>query len=234
MYPIKGAGMGYGMLNTKSQERKTIDLLLPVFLMGVILLGSGCVTTLHFVDAKKKSSTSSTETSGGTTTGGGTTTDGGTTGGGTTTGGTTPETQPDGTQGGTTGPQEQYGAGASCAQPTQGGTTGGTQGGTQPVTGTPPQQQPTTTIKGPIQLQECAASGIVALVDCQQVMNIKNIHNTVVRGSNYAIGAPGTSANGATPTVLYVPGVGYVELTGIQNAGNGQATITYFVLVPTK
>jgi hypothetical protein len=208
--------MGYGMLNTKTNQRKTIDLLLPVFLIGIILVSSGCVTTLHFADAKKKSSTGVT---GGGTPSGGTPSGGTTTGGGTETGGGTPS-------GGT----GETGTGGTGGTGETG--TGGT-GGTQPPPGTPPRQQPLT-IKGPMQQQLCAASGVVALVDCQQVMNIKNIHNTVVRGSNYAIGAPGTSANGATPTVLYIQGVGYVEITGIQNAGNGQATITYFVLVPTK
>jgi hypothetical protein len=73
-----------------------------------------------------------------------------------------------------------------------------------------------------MQQQLRAASGIVALVSCQQIMNIKNIHNAVVRGCNIAIGVPGTTARGATPAVLFIPGVGYVELTGVRTRGMGK------------
>jgi hypothetical protein len=71
------------MLNTKRNERKTINMIVPIFLIGIILVGSGCVMIPHFAYAKKKSSTGDTG-GGGTTTGG--------TGGGTTTGG--PQKEP--------------------------------------------------------------------------------------------------------------------------------------------
>jgi len=92
--------LGYGMLNTKRNERKTINMIVPIFLIGIILVGSGCVMIPHFAYAKKKSSTGDTG-GGGTTTGG--------TGGGTTTGGTGGGTTTGGTGGGTTtgGPQHQ-------------------------------------------------------------------------------------------------------------------------------
>jgi hypothetical protein len=55
-----------------------------------------------------------------------------------------------------------------------------------------------------------------------------------VGGSSVLIGTPAAAPGNASPVILFIQGVGYVELTGIANAGNGQATITYVVLVPTK
>jgi len=110
----------------------------------------------------------------------------------------------------------------------------------QPATTTPQQEQTPAIEQGQIGVvkgkgntlaqQQCA--GVQSSFECNQI--IKNIHNTTVKGSNVLIGTPVAATNGATPVVLYVPGVGYVELTGIQNAGNGQATINYVVLVPSK
>jgi len=205
-----------------------------IFLVTAVVLGTTMVS--QNVAARKSDSSSSSGSSGsssGTSGGEGSNSGSGSGGSGTPSspsggGGNSPPSGTTGTTpGGTTGT-------------TPGGTTGTTPGGTTgttPPSGTIPQvvtPPPQTIIKGPIQQQNCAASGIVALVQCEQIMNIKNIHNTVVRGSNYAVGAPGATSSGASPTVLFIQGVGYVELTGVQNAGNGQATITYFVLVPTK
>jgi hypothetical protein len=160
------------MLNTKRNERKTINMIVPIFLIGIILVGSGCVMIPHFAYAKKKSSTGDTG-GGGTTTGG--------TGGGTTTGG--------------------------------------------------PQHQPNVKV-GQINQQNCA--GIQSVFECN--LNVNNIHKTTIRegGSTVVVGQPATTASGATPVILYVQGVGYVEVTGVQAAGSGQATITYVVLVPAK
>src|SRR5207249_740788 len=55
-------------------------------------------------------------------------------------------------------------------------------------TSSPP--APKTIFKGPTQIQNCQAAGFVNLVECQQIMNIKNIHNTTVRGSTIAVGTP--------------------------------------------
>ena len=204
--------MWYGMLNTKSNEKKPIDLLLPVFLMGIILVSSGCVTILHFADAKKKSSTGDTG-GGGTTKGGGTETGGGTPSGGTPSGGT-----PSGTEDGT----------PSGGTPS--GTEDGTPSGGTPGT-TPAQQQPNIKV-GQINQQNCA--GIQSVFECN--LNVNNIHKTTIRegGSTVVVGQPATTASGATPVILYIQGVGYVQVTGIQAAGSGQATISYVVLVPAK
>ena len=157
------------MSNTKSSGRKTIDLLLPVFLIGITLVSSGCVATLHFAYAKKSSS------------------NGGTEGGG----GTTPGTQP------------------------------------QPTSTPPP-----TIIKGPVGVQTC--TGVISAFECN--LNVNNIHKTTIKqgGSSVVIGQPAATSSGATPVILYIQGVGYVQITGIQAAGSGQATITYAVLVPVK
>ena len=167
------------MSNTKSSGRKTIDLLLPVFLIGITLVSSGCVATLHFAYAKKSSSNGGTEGGGGTT--------GGTEGGG----GTTPGTQP------------------------------------QPTSTPPP-----TIIKGPVGVQTC--TGVISAFECN--LNVNNIHKTTIKqgGSSVVIGQPAATSSGATPVILYIQGVGYVQITGIQAAGSGQATITYAVLVPVK
>jgi len=99
-------------------------------------------------------------------------------------------------------------------------------------------QQQQATMKGgkgnTLAQQQCA--GVQSVFECNQfVKNISNHHTTIKQGgSNIVIGTPVGTANGATPTILFIPGVGYVELTGIQDAGNGQATINYVVLVPTK
>jgi hypothetical protein len=177
------------MSNTKSSGRKTIDLLLPVFLIGITLVSSGCVATLHFAYAKKSSSNGGTEGGGGTT--------GGTEGGGGTTGGT------------------------------EGG--GGTTPGTQPQ---PTSTPPPTIIKGPVGVQTC--TGVISAFECN--LNVNNIHKTTIKqgGSSVVIGQPAATSSGATPVILYIQGVGYVQITGIQAAGSGQATITYAVLVPVK
>ena len=68
-------------------------------------------------------------------------------------------------------------------------------------------------------------------------LNVNNIHKTTIREGGrtvVVVGQPATTASGATPVILYIQGVGYVEVTGIQAAGGGQATITYVVLVPAK
>lgn len=89
-------------------------------------------------------------------------------------------------------------------------------------------------LKGQIQQQICQGAGDIVSVQCQQILNVKNIHTTTVKGSNIRIGAPGLTSSGASPVVLYIPDTGYVELTGVHNIGSGEATISYIVLVPAK
>jgi hypothetical protein len=190
-----------------------IDLLLPVFLIGIILVSSGCVTTIHFADAKKKSSTGDT--------GGGGTKEGGTPNGETPPSGGT-ETPP---SGGTETPPS-----GGTETPPSGGTETPPSGGTETP---PPQQQPSVKVKaGQINEQTCV--GVVAAFECN--LNVNNIHKTTIRegGSTVVVGQPATTASGATPVILYIQGVGYVQVTGIQAAGSGQATISYVVLVPAK
>src|SRR5436309_1827718 len=78
---------------------------------------------------------------------------------------------PDTTQGQTPGTTGQTGPG-----PCNGGDCAYT--GPTPQTTPPPTPGPT--FKGPTQIQDCSAAGIVALNQCEQVMNIKNVHSTTV------------------------------------------------------
>jgi hypothetical protein len=210
---------------------KNIEIIFSILFAAMVLtIAAPNVMASHHTT---KSSDPTTTTSGdkkGTTDTGGQTPD--TTQGQT---GTTGQTTPD-----TTGGQTPTGDQGSPGQNPEGGpTTTGcqpnescTQPGPTPQATPPPPPGPT--FKGPTQIQGCTATGIVALNDCTQIMNIKNVHSTTVKGSNLVVGTPSTTSTGATPVILFMQGVGYVEVTGLQNMGEGQATITYVVLVPVK